>query len=100
MGVMAYEAMHGVGGWGEIGVKGRAAWAAVESAIRADERAKVIEECAKELDARAQMYRAKAGKHDSAAADTVTEHERFVSNSEACERAAADIRELGSEDNG
>lgn len=48
LGIAAYEAMHGVGGWGEIGPAGRAAWdrvgeavrAAAEAEIRASERAR------------------------------------------------------------
>lgn len=78
--------------WHALSVKGKAIYARGESAIRADQSDKVWEEAAKVLDERASMYRAKAEKHDSAAADTVTEHERLVSNAEASEHAAAAIR--------
>jgi hypothetical protein len=48
-GQMAYEAQ-GMASWDRIGWVDRQRWRRVESAIRADERAKVVEECALAID--------------------------------------------------
>ncbi len=65
-----------------------AALSVIESRVRAEER----DRAARILDERAAMYRAKAERHDLLADDTLTEHERFISNAEATEWGAAAIR--------
>lgn len=58
------------------------------------ERARALEEAARIMDARAAMYRTKAERHYPLAPDSLTEHERFISNAEASEHGAAAIRAL------
>lgn len=53
-GQLAYESLPSHIKWGNLDEGGKQFWAAVESAIRADERAKVIEECAKLADEQAE----------------------------------------------
>ena len=58
------------------------------------DREATLEEAAQIMDARAAMYRAKAERHDPLAPDSLTEHERFISNAEASEWGAAAIRAI------